>query len=321
MKIVCLDGYTSNPGLFSWDGFKELGELTVYNDTPDPADIIERCRGAQAVLTNKRELTNEDLDQLPELKYVGIMATGCNRINLDEAHRRGIVVTNVPAYSSESVAQLAMTLLLNVIYHPHTYTPEAVYNAWNGEYADLGRNFFELAGKQIGIVGYGNIGHCMANMCRGFSMTIATDSSKPAELLPPDVVKMSREELFRTSDVISIHCPLTDETKGMVSRHLISLMKPTAILINTSRGALIDEEALAEALREGRIFGAGLDVLSVEPPTDNNPLVNAPNTIITPHIGWDTDEARLRLMQITLSNLRAWISGTPVNVVYSLSKK
>ncbi|MCM1319857.1 MAG: D-2-hydroxyacid dehydrogenase [Muribaculaceae bacterium] len=315
MKIVCLDGYTSNPGLFSWDEFKALGDLTVYYDTPNPADIVERCRGAEVVLTNKRELTNEDLDRLPDLKYVGIMATGCNRINLDEAHRRGITVTNVPAYSSESVAQLAMTLLLNVIYHPHTYTPQAIHDAWNGEYADLGRNFFELAGKQAGIVGYGNIGHCMANMCRGFSMTIATDSSKPADKLPPDVVKMSREELFSTSDVISLHCPLTDATKGMINAHLISLMKPTAILINTSRGGLIDEQALADALTQGRIFGAGLDVLSTEPPTEDNPLIHAPNTVITPHIGWDTDEARLRLMQITLSNLQNWIAGTPTNVV------
>lgn len=315
MKIVCLDGYTSNPGLFSWDGFKALGELTVYDDTPDPMKVTERCQGAQVVLTNKREITTEDLDRLPDLRYIGIMATGCNRVNLEEARRRGIVVTNVPAYSSESVAQLAMALLLNVIYHPHTYTPQAIYDAWNGEYDGLGRNFFELAGKQVGIVGYGNIGHCMANICRGFSMKIATDSSKPADRLPADVVKMSREELFRTSDVISIHCPLTEQTRGMINGRLISLMKPDSIIINTSRGALIDEQALAEALNTGKIFGAGLDVLSQEPPGPDHPLLHTPDTVITPHIGWDTNEARQRLMDITLSNLRDWIAGTPVNVV------
>ncbi|MCM1006037.1 MAG: D-2-hydroxyacid dehydrogenase [Prevotella sp.] len=315
MNIVVLDGYTSNPGLFSWEGFEKLGNLIVYDDTPDPADVAERCKDADIVLTNKRELTNADLDRLPRLKYVGIMATGCNRINLEEARRRGIVVTNVPAYSSESVAQLAVALLLNVIYHPGTYTPEAKRKAWNGEYEDLGRPFFELADKQLGIVGFGNIGRCMAKICAAFGMTVATDSSKPQEMLPPGTLKMSRDELFRTSDVISIHTPLTEQTRGMINRRLISLMKPTAVIINTSRGALIDEQALADALKEGRIYGAGLDVLSVEPPTPNNPLLTAPNTVITPHIGWDTTEARRRLMDVTLSNIESWLSGGSANVV------
>lgn len=219
MKIVVLDGYTSNPRLFSWEEFEQLGDFIVYPDTPDPADVVKRCQGAQAVLTNKRELTNTDLDMLPDLKYVGIMATGCNRVDLAEARRRGITVTNVPAYSSETVAQLAMMLLLNVVYHPHTYTPQAEYKAWNGEYEELGRPFFELAGKQAGIVGFGNIGRCMANMCAGMGMRIATDSSKPAELLPPGILKMSRDELFATSDVISLHCPLTEQTRGIIDRH------------------------------------------------------------------------------------------------------
>ena len=315
MNIVVLDGYTSNPGLFSWKGFEQLGSLTVYDDTPCSADVVRRCEGAQAVLTNKRELTNSDLSLLPDLKYVGIMATGCNRVNLMEARRRGITVTNVPAYSSDTVAQLAMMLLLNVIYHPYTYTPESEYKAWNGEYEDLGRPFFELAGKQIGIVGFGNIGSSMARMCAGMGMIIATDSSKPQELLPPGIIMMSREELFATSDVVSLHCPLTEQTRGIINKHLISLMKSDSILINTARGALIDEYALAEALKEGKIYGAGLDVLSCEPPASDNPLLSAPNVVITPHIGWNTTEARKRLLEITLSNLQAWIDGRPINVV------
>lgn len=315
MKIVVLDGYTSNPGIFPWDRFEQCGTLTVWPDTPQPDQVAERCKGADAVLTNKRELTNADLDLLPDLKYVGIMATGCNRVDLQEARRRGITVTNVPAYSSVSVAQLALTLLLNVVYHPHTYTPEAEHQAWNGEYEGLGRPFFELAGKQVGIVGFGNIGRSMASMCAGLGMRIATDSSKPADALPAGTLKMSRDELFATSDVISIHCPLTPQTRGMIDRRLISLMKPSAILINTARGALLDEVALAEALHSGKIYGAGLDVLSVEPPTADNPLVSAPNTFITPHIGWNTNEARRSLMEITLSNLQAWLAGHPVNVV------
>lgn len=315
MKIVVLDGYISNPGLFPWSDFERFGELTVYDDTPDPAEVTERGKGADVILTNKRKISNDDLEGLPDLKYVGIMATGCNVVDLQEARRRGITVTNVPAYSSQAVAQLAMTLLLNVIYHPDTYTPEAEHLAWNGNYDRLGRPFFELAGKQAGIFGFGNIGRCMARMCAGMGMTVATCSAQPPEMLPAGILRMSREELFATSDVISIHCPLTEQTRGIISRRLISLMKPSAILINTSRGSLIDEAALAEALRKDKIFGAGLDVLGVEPPVADNSLLSAPHTVITPHIGWNTIEARRRLMDVTLGNLQSWLEGVPDNVV------
>lgn len=315
MKIVVIDGYISNPGLFPWSDFEKLGELTVYDDTIGPDLVVQRCKGADVILTNKRKITFSDLEQLPDLKYVGIMATGCNLIDLKEARRRDITVTNVPAYSSQAVAQIAMTLLLNVIYHPETYTSEARHDAWNGNYDQLGRPFFELAGKQAGIFGFGNIGRCMARMCAGMGMTIATCSSQPAESLPAGTLKMSREELFATSDVISIHCPLNGQTRGIINRRLISLMKPSAILINTSRGALIDEAALAEALCKDKIYGAGLDVLAVEPPAADNPLLTAPHTVITPHIGWNTIEARRRLMEVTLSNLQSWLAGRPDNVV------
>lgn len=316
MKIVILDGFPITGGDLTWDALKGLGDVTVYDRTQKD-EILARAADAEIVLTNKVVLTAEILAQLPALKYVGILATGTNVVDIAAAHERGIVVTNVPSYSTCSVAQLVFALLLSIIYHPEHYTRKNASLCWSDcpdfSYAD--HPLTDLAGKTLGIVGFGHIGHKVAQIGSAFGMEIAVATSQPQESLPAGYRKLTREELFAQSDVVSLHCPLAPDTEKMVNASLIGRMKRSAILINTARGGLVDEEALATALRDGRIYAAGVDVLSQEPPKADNPLLRAPRVLITPHIGWATREARERLIAIAAENVAAFLRGKPVNAV------
>lgn len=313
-QIVILDGYTTNPGDLTWDPVAVLGDLKVYDRTAAD-EIVERAKGAEMVLTNKTVLDAATIAALPDLKYIGVLATGTNIVDIDAAHKRGIVVTNIPSYSTDSVAQLVFALLLSIVYHPEHYTRRNSEHAWTdcADFSYVDYPLFELAGKTFGIVGFGHIGRRVAKIAEGFGMQIAVETSKPAEALPAGYRKLSRRELFSESDVVSLHCPLAPDTEKMVNGELLSLMKPRAVLINTGRGGLVDEQALADALKEGKIYAAGLDVLSQEPPRRDNPLLGAPHVLITPHIGWATEEARKRLIAITAANIEAYLSGKELN--------
>ena len=318
MKIVDLDGYAANPGDLSWDGFKELGELTVYDRTA-PEDVLERAKGAQVILTNKVVITEELMDQLPELQYIGVLATGYNVVDIPAARRRGIVVTNIPAYSTMSVAQMVIAHLLNITNQVALHSEAVRQGEWqrNKDFSFSLTPLIELDGKTLGIVGLGNTGTATARIALSLGMRVLAYSSKSAEALQQMGLEKAEnyEQLFREADVLSLHCPLTEETKHLVNVERLKLMKPTAILINTGRGPLIDEEALADALNEGRIMAAGVDVLQEEPPRKGSPLIGARNCFITPHIAWATQAARTRLMNIAVANVKAFMEGKPQNVV------
>ena len=318
MRIVELDGYAANPGDLSWDGFKELGELTVYDRTA-PEDVLERAKGAQVILTNKVVITEELMDQLPELQYIGVLATGYNVVDIPAARRRGIVVTNIPAYSTMSVAQMVIAHLLNITNKVALHSEAVRQGEWqrNKDFSFSLTPLIELDGKTLGIVGLGNTGTATARIALSLGMRVLAYSSKSAEALQQMGLEKAEnyEQLFREADVLSLHCPLTEETKHLVNVERLKLMKPTAILINTGRGPLIDEEALADALNEGRIMAAGVDVLQEEPPRKGSPLISARNCYITPHIAWATQAARERLLNIALANVKAFLNGKPQNVV------
>ncbi len=317
MKIVFLDAYTSNPGDLSWDGLRQLGECVIY-DRSTPEQIVPRSREADAILINKVLITREMMQQLPQLRYIGILATGFNYVDVVAAHEMGIVVTNVPAYSTPSVAQLAWAHLLNICCMPQHYTDEVRGGLWGRcpDFSFTNTSLIELAGKTMGIVGFGQIGSAVARIARAMDMPVLAYTSKPQEQLPQGVTRArDLEQVFAECDVVSLHCPLTPETRCLVNRERLALMKPTAILINTSRGMLVDEQALADALNEERIFAAGLDVLPLEPPKDGSPLLTARNCFITPHLGWASKEARIRLIRVVEDNLRAFQQGRPQNVV------
>lgn len=317
MKIVFLDAYTSNPGDLSWDGLRQLGECVIY-DRSTPDQIVPRSREADAILINKVLITREMMQQLPQLRYIGILATGFNYVDVVAAHELGIVVTNVPAYSTPSVAQLAWAHLLNICCMPQHYTDEVRGGLWGRcpDFSFTNTSLIELAGKTMGIVGFGQIGSAVARIARAMDMPVLAYTSKPQEQLPQGVTRSrDLEQVFAECDVVSLHCPLTPETRCLVNRERLALMKPTAILINTSRGMLVDEQALADALNEERIFAAGLDVLPLEPPKDGSPLLTARNCFITPHLGWASKEARIRLIRVVEDNLRAFQQGRPQNVV------
>lgn len=316
MKIIVLDGYGLNPGDLTWKGFEELGELTVYDRT-SPSELLERAAGAEALVTNKTLITSENMDALPDLKYIGVLATGYNVVDIDAAKARGIVVTNIPAYSTASVAQMVFAHILNITQRVGYYADENKQGRWtkNADFCYWDTHLVELQGKKMGIVGFGNIGQATARIAQAFGMEVCVYSSKPQFALPSGIKKMELDELFGECDVVSLHCPLTPDTKEMVNAERLSKMKPNAILINTGRGPLINEQDLADALNEGKIAAAGLDVLSVEPSVEGNPLLGARNCFITPHIAWATLEARTRLMDIAVQNLKYYQKGQIVNNV------
>lgn len=316
MNIVVLDGYAANPGDLSWDELKSLGDCIIYERTA-PEEVPERAVGAEILLTNKVALDAQTLDALPELKYIGVMATGYNIVDVDAARERGIIVTNIPAYSTDSVAQMVFAHILNITQQVQHYTGEIRNGRWssNPDFCFWDTPLIELRDKKIGIVGLGHTGFNTARIAIGFGMEVHAYTSKSPFQLPPEVKKMELDELFSTCDIVSLHCPLTDSTRELVNAARLKLMKPTAILINTGRGPLVNEQDLADALNNGTIFAAGLDVLSQEPPRADNPLLTARNCYITPHIAWATTAARERLMQILLNNVKAYLDGKPVNNV------
>jgi len=316
MKIVVLDGYGLNPGDLSWKGMEALGELTVYDRT-SPSELMERSEGAEALITNKTLITAENMEALPELKYIGVLATGYNVVDIEAAKARGIVVTNIPAYSTSSVAQMVFAHILNITQRVGHYAEENSKGRWtnNADFCYWDTDLVELDGKKMGIVGFGNIGQATARIAQAFGMEVLLYTSKEQSALPQGMRKVALDELFAESDVISLHCPLTPDTKEMVNAERLKLMKPGAILVNTGRGPLVNEQDLADALNEGRIAAAGLDVLSIEPANADNPLLGAKNCFITPHIAWATKEARTRLMQIAVQNLKSYQEGYIINNV------
>lgn len=316
MKIVVLDGYGLNPGDLSWESMQALGELEVFDRT-SPAELHQRASDAEALITNKTIISAEDMKALPQLKYIGVLATGYNVVDIDAAKALGIVVTNIPAYSTRSVAQMVFAHLLNITQRVGHYAEENNKGRWtnNADFCYWDTPLVELDGKKIGIIGYGNIGQAVAAIATALGMKVYVYSSKPQFLLPQGVQRMSIDEIFHECDVVSLHCPLTDETKGMVNSTRLNSMKSSAILINTGRGPLVNEQDLADALNNGVIAAAGLDVLSTEPPRKDNPLLTAKNCFITPHIAWATKEARIRLMNIAVNNLKSYIGGSIINNV------
>lgn len=314
MKIVILDGYTANPGDLSWKELETLGELVDYDRTS--ADkTVARATDAEVVLTNKVLITKEVMAQLPRLKYVGVLATGYNVVDIEAARQRGIIVTNVPAYSTESVAQMVFAHLLTVTNRVEHYTVQNRADRWTNS-ADFSYSdtlLTELAGKTFGIVGLGNIGKRVAQIAQAFGMNVIALTNKTT--LPEGIKKVELSELFAQSDVLSLHCPLTSDTHHMINADTLKLMKPTAILINTGRGPLIDDQALADALKDKRLYAFCADVLTEEPPKADNPLLGLPNAYTTPHIAWATVEARARLVKVAIDNVKAFANGKPQNVV------
>ncbi|MCX8109178.1 MAG: D-2-hydroxyacid dehydrogenase [Verrucomicrobiae bacterium] len=316
MRIIVLDGYTLNPGDLDWSGLEKLGECHVYPRT-EPRDVLERAREAEVVLTNKTVLGRDVILQLPTLRYIGVLATGYNVVDVETAKQRGVCVTNVPSYGTESVAQMVFAHLLNLTQHVAEHSNSVRNGNWSrcNDFCYWLTPLIELSGLTMGIVGFGRIGRQTARIANAFGMCVIYYDPFVPSVPDQQARPVPLDELFCESDVISLHCPLTPETELLVNRDRIALMKPGAFLINTSRGPLVDEHALAEALNSGRIAGAGLDVLSVEPPPANNPLLGAKNCFITPHIAWATQAARKRLMDIAISNVRAFLEGRPQNVV------
>jgi glycerate dehydrogenase len=316
MNIVVLDGFTANPGDLTWKELESLGQVTVYERTC-PSDTVFRLQDADIVLTNKVRIGKEEMAQLPRLKYIGVLATGYNVVDIEEAHQRNISVTNVPAYSTDSVAQMVFAHLLTVSNRPEHYALQNRKGAWTAskDFCYMDTPLIELTGKRMGIVGLGNIGMRVANIAHAFGMHVSALTSKTASELPTYIAKENLNQLFKQSDVISLHCPLTPATHHLVNEELLALMKPSAILINTGRGPLIDELAVADALKNKRIAAYCADVLEQEPPTTNNPLLNCPSAYITPHIAWATREARLRLIDIATDNIRAFMNGHPQNSI------
>lgn len=316
MKIVILDGYTANPGDLSWKELEKMGSLTVYERTR-PEETVARAADADIVLTNKVIISREVMVQLPCLKYIGVLATGYNVVDIQAAHERGIVVTNVPAYSTESVAQMVFAHLLNATNRTDHYATQNRELRWteNQDFCYWDFPHMELAEKTFGIVGLGNIGQRVAEIALAFGMKVKAVTSKPAVALPTGIGKADLEELLATSDVVSLHCPLTNRTRHLINPQTLQLMKPSAILINTGRGPLVDDQAVATALAEGRLSAFCADVLTEEPPKADNPLLKQPNAFITPHIAWATNEARTRLLQVVISNVKAFLDGKPQNIV------
>ena len=316
MKIVVLDGYTAVQNDLSWKELESLGDVTVYDRTR-PEETVDHCSGAEAVLTNKVIMSEDVINRLPSLKYIGVLATGYNVVDIEAAHKRGIVVTNIPAYSTQSVAQMVFAHILNAAMQVNHYAEENRMGRWSRseDFCWMDTPVMELCGKTLGIVGLGNIGSTVASIAHAFGMKVIAQTSKAQEQLPIYINKVTDEELFQSSDIITLHCPLTDNTREMICAESIGKMKKGVIVVNTGRGPLVNEQDMAAALKEGRVGAFCADVLSVEPPSSDNPLFSCPNAFITPHIAWASHEARARLIHIAAQNLRAFISGQPQNTV------
>ncbi|HOS72547.1 MAG TPA: D-2-hydroxyacid dehydrogenase [Bacteroidales bacterium] len=312
MKIVVLDGYALNPGDLSWEGLKSLGEVEIYDRT-SAEETVRRASGAEIILTNKTMLLSDVIGKLPDLKYIGVLATGYNVVDLDITRERGIVVTNVPAYSTMSVAQHVFALILEFFNVPCSLSEGVRNGRWsrNIDFCYWDKTLTELDGLVMGIVGFGKIGQAVARIGEVFGLNVLVHTRSRVS----DYENCSLEQLLEKSDIVSLHCPLTPETRGMINAERLGMMKPSALLVNTARGPLVIEQDLADALNKGIIAGACLDVLSQEPPGEDNPLLSARNCIITPHVAWATLAARKRLMKIAVSNVREFLAGSPVNVV------
>lgn len=312
MKIVVLDGYALNPGDLSWEELKSLGEVEIYDRT-SAEETVRRASGAEIILTNKTMLLSDVIGKLPDLKYIGVLATGYNVVDLDITRERGIVVTNVPAYSTMSVAQHVFALILEFFNVPCSLSEGVRNGRWsrNIDFCYWDKTLTELDGLIMGVVGFGKIGQAVARIGEVFGLNVLVHTRSRVS----DYENCSLEELLKKSDIVSLHCPLTPETRGMINAERLGMMKPSALLVNTARGPLVIEQDLADALNNGIIAGACLDVLSQEPPGEDNPLLSARNCIITPHVAWATLAARKRLMKIAVSNVREFLAGSPVNVV------
>ncbi len=320
MKIVVLDGYCENPGDLSWEGFENLGELKVYDRTSltDDNEIIERIGDADAVITNKTPIRKNVFESCPNIKYIGVLATGYNVVDYVTAKEKNIPICNIPTYGTDAVGQFAIALLLEVCHHVGHHANAVKEGRWqnNKDWCFWDYPLIELCGKKIGIIGYGRIGQSTGRIAQALGMKVlAYDANKNAELESETCQYVDLDTLYKESDVISLHCPLFPETEGIINKNSIAKMKKNVIIINNSRGPLIVEEDLRDALNEERIFAAAVDVVSSEPIKADNPLLQAKNCLITPHISWAPKESRQRLMDIAVSNLKAFIDGNPVNVV------
>ena len=315
-KIIVLDGYAANPGDLSWKPLEEWGELTVYDRTA-LSDVVERARGAEIVMTNKVNIGADIISQLPELKMINVLATGYNVVDIEAARNAGVIVCNIPAYSTDSVAQLTFAHILNIVNQIGHYAEENRQGRWsrNPDFCYWDSPLHELSGKTLGIVGLGHIGSKVARLARDFGMEVYAFTSKNSSSLPEGIQKTTMEGLFGVSDILTLHCPLTPTTRELINRETLRKMKQGAILINTGRGPLVNEEDVAEALRDGHLGAYGADVMCQEPPEATNPLLSCPNAFITPHIAWATVEARKRLMDIAVANVKAYVAGEAVNVV------
>lgn len=317
MKIVVLDGYTENPGDLSWDDLSALGDLTVYDRTP--ADqIVRRIGDAEAVYTNKTPISAKTLAACPNLKFIGVLATGYNIVDVSSAKEHGVIVSNIPTYGTDAVGQFAIAMLLEICHHIGHHDQAVHQGRWetNQDWCFWDYPLIELAGKTMGIIGFGRIGRTTARIAKALGMNIlAYDAYRPDDSLLVGYQFASLDELLSQSDVIALHCPLFPETQGLINRETISKMKDGVIILNNSRGPLIVEQDLADALNSGKVYAAGLDVVSTEPIKGDNPLLKAKNCLITPHISWAPKESRQRLMDIAVENLRQFQKGTPVNVV------
>lgn len=316
MKIVVLDGHAANPGDISWEPLRRFGEVAVYERTPREL-LVQRIGNADAVLTNKARIDDAVLAACPNLKYVGELATGYNNIDVEAARRRGVTVCNIPAYSTMDVVQMTFSLLLDICMNAARHSAAVHAGKWAScpDFCFWETPLIELAGKTLGIVGFGRIGRAVSRVAVAMGMKVLCHSRRQQGEVPEGCRWASLEEIYAESDVISLHCPLNDDSRGMINRDTIARMKDGVILINTGRGPLVAEQDLADALNAGKVYAAGVDVVSEEPIRADNPLLTARNCVITPHIAWAPLAARQRLMDIAVDNLEAWVKGEPINNV------
>lgn len=316
MKITVLDGYAACPGDISWDGMKALGDFTLYDRT-SPDEVVTRAQDSDVILTNKVVISKEIIDQLPNLKYIGVLATGYNIVDTKYAREKNIIVTNIPAYSTDSVAQMVFAHIFNITNDIAHYASENRNGRWTNspDFCYMDNTLHEVASMSIGIYGLGSIGKKVAEVANAFGMKVYAVSSKEQSQLPEYVEKLSFDDMLATCDIITLHCPLTDSTKEMINAESLKKVKKGAILVNTGRGPLVNEQDVADALVSGQLGAFCADVLTVEPARADNPLLAAPNCYLTPHVAWATFEARVRLMDIAVNNVAAYKNGEPINVV------